>query len=405
MKGFGTMRTHILFGLVILPGILLLASCGSSAPDASAPARAVAVNVIRAAYAAVPNVILAPGTVRPRNRIPLSAQINGFVRDVQVRAGDDVRAGQILATLDAREAESQKAAAAAAVAESEAALDEARKASEVAASMRNAARASAELASSTLERYQKLFGTKSVSPQELDEVRTRRDAAAADLEAKETMVAAAEDRLRQVSAKIGQAKAQANRVDVILSWTVIKAPESGRVAARMVDPGSAIFPGSPILVLESAGNPQVVADIPENQSRHLRKGMEVVVAGAGDSSGPITGRIAEIVPLSDTVSHTVQFKVDLPQGTSLQPGRFVTIGVPAGSRQALLISRQALRENGQLTGVYIVDGASMARYRLVKAAPYGSDRIELLSGIAEGEEIIENPAGGIQDGTPLEVRR
>ena len=405
MKGFGTMRIHILFGLLILPGVLLLASCGSTSPEAASPAHPVAVNVIRAAYETVPNVIMTPGTVQPRHRIPLASQINGFVREVQVRAGDMVRAGQVLVTLDAREAESQRAVASAAIAESQAALDEARKAADMAASMRNAARAGAELANSTLERYQKLFAAKSVSPQELDEVRTRRDAAAADLAAKEAMVAGAEDRMRQVSAKIGQAKAQADRVDVVLSWSVIKAPASGRIAAKTVDAGSAIFPGSPLLVLESAENPQVVADIPENQSRHLQKGLEVQVMGAGESASPVTGRIAEIIPLADPASHTVQFKVDLPPGISPHPGRFVTIGVPAGSRQALLISRQALRENGQLTGVYVVDGASMARYRLVKTAPNGPDRIELLSGIAEGEEMIANPGNEIQDGTPLEVRR
>jgi len=246
-------------------------------------------------------VILAPGTVRPRNRIPLSAQINGFVRDVQVRAGDDVRAGQILATLDAREAESQKAAAAAAVAESEAALDEARKASEVAASMRNAARASAELASSTLERYQKLFGTKSVSPQELDEVRTRRDARGRRPGGKETMVAAAEDRLRPGVGKnrAGKSPGQSCRCDPQLDRD--QSPESGRVAARNGGPGERdLRRQARFLCSNPRGIRRWSADIPENQSRHLRKGMEVVVAGAGDSSGPITGRIAEIVPLSDS---------------------------------------------------------------------------------------------------------
>jgi multidrug efflux pump subunit AcrA (membrane-fusion protein) len=399
------MRNHLSAIIISLSGAVWLAACTSASPPAAPANRPVPATLLTAAYETVPEYVSAPGSVQPRNRILLSAQVNGFVREVRVRAGDVVRSGQILATLDAREADSQKAAASAAMEEAQAVLAEAQKSAETAARMRDAAKASAELADATLARYRKLFDARSATPQELDEVKARRDAAAADLAAKESMVAAAQDRLRQVSSRIAQAKAQAARADVVVGWTVVTAPSAARVAVRQVDPGSAIFPGGPLLVLESTADPQILAGIPTDQSQYLRTGLEVLIYDESDSASPRTGRVSEIVPLSDPASHTVQFKVDFPAGSSETPGRFVRVSVPKGTRQALLVPREALRTMGQLTGIFVPDQSSTARLRLVKAAPFDSARFEILSGVMPGEKLVARAGGEIIDGTPLEVRQ
>ncbi len=399
------MRIQLPYRLVILASLSGLAACNASSPQPPGGQRPVSVSAIQAAYAEVPDQIVAPGTVQPRTRTALAAQINGFAREVLVRAGDSVRAGQLLATLDAREADSQKAAAAAAVEEARASLSEAQKSAEMSASMRDAARASAQLAAGTYSRYEKLFAARSVSPQELDEMRARRDASAADLAAREAMVGAAQDRLRQATARIAQATAHAGRADVVYSWTEIKATAAGRIAERLVDPGSAVFPGSPLLVVESAADPQVLAELPTNQIRYLQRGLEVRVRDGAQPANPLKGRISEIIPVSDPASHTVQFKVDLPAGFSAPPGSYMTVSIPMGSRQALLVPQSAVRENGQLTGVFVIDTATVARFRLVKLAAYDPERVEVLSGIEPGERIIAVPGNQIVDGTPVEVRQ
>ena len=386
-------------------GVLFAAACGESPKPQTPGSQSVRASVLTLQYETVPFTIEAPGSVKPRSRVMLSSQINGFVREVHVHAGDTVTAGQTLATLDSRDAESQTSAAAAAIEEARASLDEARKSSQAAASMRAAAKAASELASATLFRYQKLLDSHSVSPQELDEVRARRDAAAADLAAKETMAAAADDRVRQVNARLSQANAADRRADVQLGWTVVKAPAAGKVVERSVDPGSAIFPGSPLLVLESTSRPQVLAELPTANAAHLRPGMEVSISSRDDSAKTVSGKVAEIVPLSNPATHSVQFKLDLPQDFSPLAGDYVTVAIPVGTRRALLVPRQAVRETGQLTGVFIADRASKAQLRLVRISPYDSTRFELLSGVEPGEQIVAALDGQIVDGTPLEIRQ
>jgi multidrug efflux pump subunit AcrA (membrane-fusion protein) len=389
---------------ILLTGLAMLTACGDEHTDMSDSDQvAVPVSVIQARYQSITTTIEAPGTVQPRNRIPLACQINGFVHEMRVRAGDRVRSGQVLATLDSRDAENQKSAAQSAVDEAQAALSEAQQAHQAALDMQAASKAAAELADQTYTRYQKLFESRSVSPQEMDEVRTRRDSARAELASRESMVAASKDRIKQVEAKISQAKAQAGRAEVLMSYTRILAPVNGVVVERSADAGAAIFPGSPLLVIETTARPQVLASLPTKDAGHLLVGMTIRLKQS-DSVPSVEGRVSEIIPQSNSGTHSVQFKVDLPPDTPVVHGQYMKLEVPIGTRDALLIARSAIREAGQLKGLFIVDEAARARFRLVKTAPCDSEQLEILSGVEEGESIIIAPDDRIVDGMPVEIQ-
>jgi RND family efflux transporter MFP subunit len=259
-----------------------------------------------------------------------------------------------------------------------------------------------ELASQTFARYQKLFESRSVSPQEMDEIRTRRDAAQADLASRQSMVAAAKERVKQVEAKISQARAQAGRTDVLLSYTRIVAPEPGIVVQKSVDAGSAIFPGTPLLTIDTTGRPQVLASLPVEQAGILHVGMQCRLRGS-QSAPYIQGRVAEIIPLSDPATHSIQFKVDLDGNSGVIHGEYLKLEIPAGTRDAMLVQRSALVTKGQLEGVLVVEGGNTARFRLVKTAPYDAEKLEILSGVEQGESIIIHSESQIIDGMPVEI--
>ena len=392
--------------LILLSLFLLQSACGDKqthSPESLESLEPISVSAIAVANERVSAIVEAPGTVQPRNRIVLSAQINGFVHDISVRVGDRVRKDQILMTLDARDAESQQAAAQAAIEEAEAALTEAEEAYQAAMEMRSAAKASAELADQTHARYQKLFESRSVSPQEMDEIRMRQSAGAAELASREAMASAAEGRIKQVKARISQARAQASRADVMVSWTQVKAPSSGRIVERTVDAGTAIFPGSPLVVIDSTANPQVLASLPTEHLGSLSVGNTVRVLGAAPAS-IYEGRVAEIVPQSNPATHSVQFKVNLPSDFALPNGQFVRVEVPVGTRDAILVPGHAIRLTGQLTGLFVVDDDSKARFRLAKVTQFDADRYEVLSGLEPGENIIAQLSHSIVDGIPVEIK-
>ncbi|MBN2339712.1 MAG: efflux RND transporter periplasmic adaptor subunit, partial [Acidobacteria bacterium] len=352
----------------------------------------------------VPTVVEVPGTVQPRERIPLASQIQGYVRAVHVRVGDAVSRGRLLASLDARDAQSQKTAALSSIREAEGALSEARRTHQAALELKAASEASNDLATQTLARYEKLFSSRSVSPQEIDEVRMRQKAARAELAAREAQAAAALDRIGQVEARIAQVTAQSGRTDVLLGWSEIQAPAAGRIVEVSVDPGAALFPGTPLMVIESTDRAQVVAHLPSAHADALGAGMKVRVRG-GAGEDAIEGRVSEIVPVSDPGTHTVEFKVDLPAGASAPSGRFMKVEVPVGTRTVLLAPKEAVRTTGQLTGLFVIAADSRAFFRLVKLAPYDEARVEILSGVQPGETIVARLDGAVTDGMRVESGR
>ena len=156
------------------------------------------------------------GTVHARETAIVSAQVIGRIQQVLVREGDNVRAGQTLALLDdaALRARMEQAQAGVKAAQSEQA----------------AAQTNAELAASTLDRYKQLEAQKSVSPQEMDEVSRRAEAARPSA-------------LRQCVRRPTRREAQESGARTMLGYTRLRAPFAGVVTARMADPGTMASPG------------------------------------------------------------------------------------------------------------------------------------------------------------------
>ena len=159
-----------------IPFVLWLAGCGSpreAKPTSQAPP--VAVSVVTVAEQQWPSIYEATGTVRARTSAVIAAKLMGYVREVKVQAGDRVREGQLLVTLDARDLDVNSRRA-------EAALDEVRSSVPEADSAVAGAKANLDLAQTTFNRMQDLWNKKSISNQEFDEASAKLKAAQAAYE-------------------------------------------------------------------------------------------------------------------------------------------------------------------------------------------------------------------------------
>ena len=154
--------------------------------------------------------VRATGTLHARESATISAQVVGRIQQVLVHEGDNVRAGQTLVVLDD--------------ATLRASVDQAQAAVKAAENQQAAAQTQAALAASTLARYKQLQAEKSVSPQEMDEVTRRAEAAAAGVDA--------------LRAQSDAVKAQESGARAMLGYTRLSAPFAGVVTARMADPGT-----------------------------------------------------------------------------------------------------------------------------------------------------------------------
>jgi len=392
-------RITLIVGAMTL--LLLLVSC-SKKPETSQNLPIVQGAKIETVQpTSVDDYYEAVGTVRARNSSVVAARIMGNVVALHVREGDTVRAGQTLIEIESREAGIQVQRAQAGVREATDALDEADRNIRAAESAREAARANEKLANTTFNRYQTLFARRSVSPQEFDEVRTKLEIASAESERAERFLQATNARQKQVLARIDQAKSDVSNARVYVGYAKLTSPINGIVVSKQTDVGYLATPGAPLLTIENNSRYQLEVSVEESRLGTIHPGdqAQLEIEALGDKE--LSGSVEEIVPAADPNSRSYIVKLSVPSvaGVQLRSGLYGKARFLSGQRQALAIPKTAITQRGQLTGVFIVDQSGLARLRLIKTGRAFGERVEILSGLNAGEEVLIEGPPTIQDGT------
>ncbi|MGA7826956.1 MAG: efflux RND transporter periplasmic adaptor subunit [Geobacteraceae bacterium] len=307
---------------------------------------------------AIPEQFEASGTVKAKNTAQLAARISGTVSEIHAREGDRVQRGSLLVTLVALESTAGAIGAAHTVEE---------------------AIARKKLADVTYARFARLYEEQAVTGQELDTRRAERDMA---------------------DQSLARAREAARAATAVAGYTRITAPMSGVVTARMVDPGSTVFPGMPIMTIEEEGRYRLELAVPASLQGKVALGTSVPVF-LDESSGRSTGTVVEIVPRVDPVSRTFTVKLEI-SAKGLHSGQFGRALLPVGEKQGLLIPKKAVLERGELTYVWVVDDGNIAHLRLVKPGTAFVDRVEILAGLSAGERIVVGGMEKVTDGARVE---
>ncbi len=333
--------------LCLLPGTLLVGGCGKE------PTKAVAGATLPTVQVRVQTVELKPqqsaeevvGTVRAKLRATLEAKISGRIDQMPVGLGQSVKAGELIAHLDAPEIRARV----------------------------EQAKADSEQAEREWKRISGLFGQQAVTRSEYD---------------------AAEAKRQVALARVAEAQAMQNYVQVM-------APFGGRIARKLADVGDLAMPGKPLVELEDPSVLQMDADVPEGLASHIGRESRLIVRHG--PSNEVAGVISEVAPSADPNSRTVRVKLDLPSGPDLIPGRFARLEVPLGEGKSLQVPASAIVQRGQLELAFVITD-QRARLHLVKSGKRVGEGIEILSGLDPGDEVVVEGAAQLVDGQPVEVK-
>lgn len=334
---------------LVLAAVALLAGCSKS-PDkhAATPAPpAVSVTLARVTAADSPVLTEITGTVRPARQATIAAKIMGSISDLPVALGQHVAAGDLLVQLSAREIDARLAQA----------------------------HAQRNTASRDLERERALLA---------------RGASTGEL------VRNLEDRLAGSEALVREAEA-------MRGYTELRAPFAGVIARKHADTGDLAAPGQPLLELDGIDNFQVEAPVPDSLAAPLAVGQPLTVI-APSTSRRLDGTLLEISSAVDSAARAVSVKIALPAGSGVRSGQFVRVLLPGPAVRALLVPASAVSRVGQMERVFVAGSDGRAVLRLVKTGAVRGDRIEIVSGLEEGESVVAAPPAGMREGQPLEVR-
>jgi len=336
-------------------GTLLLGFALALGPTHAAPP--VEVAVVQVKSQAVSSGFVLDGVVQPVRQSTLSAQASGRVSSLLVKAGDRVRSGQLLATIDDRETQTGVQRSQAQVAQAEAEL-------------RNA--------KANAQRTSELQAQGFVSKAAVD---------------------TANAQLSALQAGRDQATAGARQSALAQGFTRITAPYDGWVLQTLTEAGDLAVPGKPLLTLYAPLPLRVVVQVPASRADLARsaKSIEIQLPDGKGGQQWQAPALRSVLPSADPVSQTIEWRLELPIVTpqALIPGQQISVRFTGGSSDRLVVPAAAVIRRGELTAVYVLMGEADAQGFALRTIRLGADHgaagIEVLAGLNNGDRVALDP--------------
>lgn len=284
----------------------------------------------------LPGEVVVDARIEAVYQSTVSAQTSGRITEVQVDVDDYVSKGDVLVRFRDKQ---QRAAM-------------------------KAADARAEEARAAFTRMQELLEKKLVSQAEFDK---------------------AQAGLKAANAAREQAQEQ-------LEHTVVRAPYSGIVVKRHVEPGESANPGKPLMTGLSLESLRAVANVPQAHIDQVRQQQRARVLLPAEGTPSVEGTKLTISPFADATSHTFKVRVDLPEGRhGVYPGMFVKVAFVTGESQRLTVPASAVVHRSEVTGAYVLKGDDIGFRHIRIGRQLADGRYEVLAGLEAGEEVALDP--------------
>lgn len=310
--------------------------------------------------------VTASGKIEAVNSANLSTRMMGFVTNIHVNVGDKVKKGQLLMSINNADLQAKRAQVDAGITEATAAFNNAQK---------------------DYNRFKNLFASNSASQKEMDDMTANYDMTKARLEAANQMK---------------------NGVNAQFAYVNIRAPFNGVVTNKFIEVGDMANPGTPLIAMETPGDFEVTAMVPESEISKIKTGTttSVIVKSLNKT---INGKVTEVSSSAKNTGGQFLVKVVLEKtDIKILSGMFTTVQFPiekeTTTANVILIPTSALVERGQLSGVYTVSQSNTVLLRWLRLGRSFGDKIEVLSGLSAEESYILSAEGKLYNGVKIIVQ-
>ena len=333
--------------------LVLMLSLTSAAYSTIVNAAQLATIVIK--LAEIDSTYTAEAIIEAVKSSAIAPQVSGSITSLTVKAGDVVKAGQILARIDTRIANQQAATNQAQVAAAQAQLSAARK---------------------EYERKSRLYAKEYISQAAMER---------------------AESDFKTAEAQTKAQLAQSGMSNVETDLHTINAPYTGVIAEVLTEVGGMAMPGQPILVMYDPSVLRATVNLPQSQLKNLKSGtgVKVFVSSATDEERELISTQLIVLPTTDAVSNMSTLRLALPiHLISVRPGMFARAMLPMTGIKAqsiITLPQKAIIRRSELVAVYVVNQQGKPQLRQVRLGRKQGDNIQVLAGLRAGDVVALDP--------------
>lgn len=363
------------------------AATGAPGGGRGGPARSpMTVEFAAVSRTALSEQVLLVGNLIGAATVEVVPKVNGRLQTVNVRLGDPVRRGQLIAKVEDSELREQVRAAEASYQVSQASIRQ--------------READQRLAKTNLDRSRSLFERQLLPQQTFDDTEARYQAAVAQVDL--------------ARAQFEQASARLDELKITLSNTQITSPVDGFVAKRYLDPGAFVSANAPVASVVDIRTVRMVANLVEKDVKRVPVGTTASVEVDAFPGESFSGRVSRVAPVFDPATRTAEMEIEVPNtGFRLKPGMYARVLLTVGMRpNALTVPSNAVVNLDGKPGVFVAaapkgdgpqpasstSGAINVRFQQVETGIRDGVQIEITSGVTEGAQVITTGAGALRDG-------
>jgi membrane fusion protein, multidrug efflux system len=304
------------------------------------------------------------GSISPYVQATVKSKVGGEVEQLKLREGQDVREGEVIARVDTRNLQAQYDREAAAV---------------------EKARADLDLARLNRDKNRTLLEQKFISQNTFEQTESAYAGSVAELKL---------------------AEAQARVAQINLEDAVIRAPFSGTIAKRLVQPGEKVSPDSDIVTLVDLKQMVLEAAVPAAEIPSVRVGQKVRFRVSGFGDRRFEGEVQRINPLTTDGSRSISVYIAVPNAdTALKGGMFAQGELQLDSTEPVLaVAQRAIREEAGASYVYTLRDDKIVRTPVTLGPrDKGEPFVEVRSGLSVGDRVIVADIGNDKAGATARV--
>lgn len=340
--------TNVSLIVIILAFTTWLTGCNQEEHQNSkqtTPLESIAVSVAKVSLVLAPTQTEVVGTVQAVEKAEISSKITGNITTLTVDLGSQVTQGDLLVELSAGEISAQL----------------------------QQAKAQYEKAVRNLKREESLLKKHAAT---VESVKSFRD---------QTKIA----------------EGSYNEALTMVEYTKITAPFSGIVTRKFASVGDLSTPGKPLIHIEKQGHLEVQTAIPEAMILKIQKG-DILSIYIPSVQLRLAGSVAEVSPTADPSSRTAPIKLEVEPHPKLRSGQFARVTLVTGNSKTLVVPTDAIIPFGQMEKAFVVNDGT-ARLRLVRTGQLQGDKVEILSGLEENDNVIIINNQNLVDGQPITI--
>lgn len=306
--------------------------------------------------------------------VPRSA---GRLVSVNVKLGDRVSRGQLLAKIEDQEIREQ--------------VKQAEASHQVAEATIRQREADLKFADVNLERSKSLFTRQLLPRQSLDDAEARSVAATAQLDL--------------ARAQYSQTQARLDELRINLDNTSITSPVNGFVARRNIDPGAWASNQAPVVSVVDISSVRLVANVVEKDLRLVNVGDPARVEVDAFPGETFSGRIARVAPVLDPATRTAEIEIEVPNTDfRLKPGMYARMGVTIESKKnATLVPKSAVVDYDSKRGVFTMTADNKAKFIAIETGIEDANRVEVRGGLTAADTLVTVGAASLRENDTLVV--